>query len=157
MKKIAIALAVFAGVAAAQSKTPLTGVWKRTEIQYTGPQARAISMTTPGFFIFTGKYYSTLRIDDEYSRPEVDVSKASAPELLQLWRSVMAQTGTYEIRGTTLITHPIAAKAPQAMHPDSFVKYSFKLDGDTLLLRETAISTLPIIANPATFKLARIE
>lgn len=155
--RLLFTLVFLATLAAAQTRTPLTGVWKRTGFQDSGPQARTEAATTPGFFIFTGKYYSTLRINDEYSRPEVDVSKASAAELLQLWQSVIAQTGTYEIRGTIVTMHPIAAKSPRAMHPDSFIKLSFKLDGDTLLLTEKSMSTLPTIANPLTFVLTRVE
>jgi hypothetical protein len=71
----------------------------------------------PGLIIFTGGYYSIMVVTGDKARPALpqDISKATAAELLAVWRPFTANSGTYEIKGSTLTTHPTVAKAKRAL------------------------------------------
>jgi hypothetical protein len=126
--KFLAALALFAGIAGAQTtSTPLTGVWKLIEQTLDG---KTTAVEGPGFLIFTGKYYSQLRVP---VRPDETEDMTDAARLVSRV-AVQAQTGTYEVSGTTVTRHPIAAGVPNNMHPDRVITASFKIEGKTLVL-----------------------
>lgn len=143
--KILIAFSLFAGLAAAQSN-PLTGVWRVIEETTTGPGGKTISNPPPGLLIFTEKYFSFVRIDGETPRPDLTSSSTDADRLAALDR-LLAQSGTYEISGTTLIRHRIVAGSPNNTHAGDRNAASFKLEG----------KTLSIIQSFRTLKLIRVE
>jgi len=134
MKRITIAVALFAGAANAQSAAPsLVGVWKVTEI--TGTNGQTVANPQPGLFIFTRNYYSVVQILGSDPRRETPPT-ASDADLVKIWRPFVAQAGTYEVSGSTFTTRPIAAKNPNRMRSDWRYTFSFKLEGDTLTLIE---------------------
>jgi hypothetical protein len=155
--KFLTTLALFAGVAAAQSKpTALTGVWRITEVTTTGPRAVKFSNPQPGLFMFTAKHYSMMWVHGEKPRADADVSKATDAELLAMWRAFSAQSGTYEISGATVTLRPITAKSTVNMRPGRYLTDSFKVEGNTLAISTVRTSEGPT-ENPETMKLTRIE
>ena len=131
-----------------QSKPSATvqGVWRVAEVVTTGPGASTNSKPQPGLYIFTAKHYSIVKVDADNPRPNEpqDVAKASASELIAAWNPFTGQTGTYELDGGNLTVRPLAAKNPTVMASGSFTTYSYKLDGDTLMLIPKANKAGPV-------------
>jgi hypothetical protein len=137
----------------------LQGVWQTVEVTVTGPGARTIVIPEPrpNLIILTPKYYSRVEIHAEGPRPALtDMTKASADELRAIWGPVAAEAGTYTAAGNVLTMQPLAAKNPAAMAPGAFVTYTYKLDGNTLLVTYQKDQNGPIV-NPVTVKAVRIE
>jgi Lipocalin-like domain len=162
MKKtacVAFTLVLVSAVAFGQSKSsPLTGAWRVTQVQRTGPNAGTVNNPQPGLYLFTGNHYSIQSVNSDKPRPTLpqDTAKSTGAELNATWGPFTANTGTYEIQGNTLTTHPIVAKNPNVMAPGTANTYSFKIEGKTLTL--TAVkNTLGPVTNPTTLKLTRVE
>jgi len=148
----------------AQPKSPLEGVWKITERIVPGTDARAKEVTSrplPSVIIFTRGYYS--EVYETGPDPRSTVARAKDPQNLtdaekiaryEQWRPFNANSGTYEIKGTRLIIHPIVAKNLNQMSGGPGHTQEFKLEGpNTLLL-------LPIPEEAAIeprIKLTRLE
>ncbi len=150
---VLIALAT-APIAGAQSK--LEGVWKMMEVTTSGPNARTFTDLQPGLYIFTKKHYSIMYVSSDKPRPELPEQNATDAQKASAWGPFTANSGTYEIKGTTLTLRPIVAKNPNYMTPGKFGVFEFKLDSNTLLLTQKATNNGPV-SNPAQVKLLRIE
>ncbi len=142
------------------TRESIQGVWQAVEVTTTGPGARTIAIPEPrpNLIVITAKYYS--RVEDHSERPRpipADVTKASADELRAAWGPFVAEAGTYEVTPDKRVTmRPIAAKNPAVTDPGAFITYSYKRDGDTLIVTQQRNQDGPF-ANPVTVKLARIE
>ena len=163
MRKSIFVLVIMLTVVAAfaQSKTgqtPLQGVWRVAEVTTTGPNASTTRNPQPGLYIFTGKHYSIVTVTSPTPRPDLpqDTGKATAAQLNAVWGPLTANSGTYEVTGSTITTRPIAAKNPAVMATGNFSTSSFKVEGNTLTLTTTVVNKNPA-ANPTTMKLMRIE
>src|SRR5262249_45238974 len=103
-----------------------------------------------GFVLFTGTHYSIVRSDTD--RPDFkDQSKVTPEEAIVVWGALQTQSGTYEISGNKLTTHILVSKNPQGMRSRAINSWTFKLDGDALVLTEVGSQ------NPRTFRLVRAE
>jgi hypothetical protein len=135
----------------------LQGVWKVTEFSTAISSASAITTTAqPGIFIFTKNHYSIMFVSSEGPRPELPIQNPTDAQKISAWEPFSANSGTYEIKGTILTTHPVVAKNPTVMKTGAFVTYGFKIQGNTLLLTPKESNTVPG-GNPPTFKLMRLE
>ena len=103
----------------------------------TGPNARTVTNPQPGLYLFTGKYFSIMMVMGDHPRPIhptlPEVPKATAQEILAVYGPYVANTGTYEVNGGTLIMHPMVSKNPELM--GGSVTYSFELQGNSLTLK----------------------
>jgi hypothetical protein len=139
--KSLLSLLLLAGAISAQPKpSPLKGVWRLAEYIKSGSDA-ATYPAQPGIYIFTDKYFSIVAISGDKPRPEVDPSKGTDVEILASWKPLVAQSGTYEISGTTVTMAPAVAKQTNRMGPDHKWTLTYQLDGDTLLITETRTPT----------------
>lgn len=155
--KILVPLTILVGIINAQSKSsPLTGAWRVIEYSSTAPNAAIIKTPQPGLYIFTEKYFSVALVAGKNPRPEADPSKATDAEIVASWRPFVAQSGTYEISGTTVTMHIMVAKVTGRMHSDSYATFSFKREGDMLTITEIG-STGGAKTNPTTTKLTRVD
>jgi hypothetical protein len=132
------ALLLTSGIVPAQQKSiSLTGAWEVTKIQMTGPNARTVTNPQPGLYLFTGKYFSIMMVMGDHPRPIhptlPEVPKATVQEILAVYGPYVANTGTYEINGDTLIMHPMVSKNPELM--GGSVIYSFEIHGNSLTLK----------------------
>ena len=138
----------------------IQGVWKAVEVTITGPGARTIAIPEPrpNLTIITARHYSRVEVQAEGPRPiPADVTKASADELRAVWGPFVGEAGTYELTTDNRMTmRPIAAKNPAVMGPETFITYSYKLDGDTMWVTQQRNQSGPF-ANPVTVKVVRIE
>ncbi len=155
----AVTVSLLASQAAAQpARRSIQGVWRVEEATITGPAARTISFAgRPNLTIVTDKYYSRVEIQADGPRPMLtDAAKATADELRAVWGPVVAEAGTYELAGDTITMRPVASKNPAVMGSGVFIAYSFKLEGDRLLLTQQRNQNGPF-AYPFTLRLARVE
>src|SRR5262249_35630669 len=110
-----------ASTAFAQTKTPFEGVWKISEeiMPSTKPSEKGVTITNPqpSLIIFSRSYYSEVFVRGE--QPRAVVERPKDPQNLtdaekiaryEQWRQFAARAGTYEIKGSTLITRVIVAK-----------------------------------------------
>jgi len=152
----------------AQSKPRLDGVWKISEVVVTfantAGKDSTITVTSPqpGLIIFTKGYYSIMAVRSGQPRAAVDPPKdpnnlTDAEKIARFtqWRTFTANSGTYEIKGSTIIRHPVVAKNVDVMTQETATTiYEFKLDGDhTLWLSAPRSTTEPGFRS----KLTRVE
>ena len=166
MKRYALSIIFFlltANAAFAQTKTPVEGVWKIAEriVPETNPLAKGVTTTNanpPSLIIFTRGYYSQVYLGSVESRAAVE--RAKDPQNLtdaekiaryEAWRPLFANAGTYEIKGSALILHPIVAKNPNQMN-GRWPAVEFKLEGPNTLWLITAESAIE-----PRIKLTRVE
>ncbi len=139
----------------AQTKTKVEGVWKITQVILTFSNVAGKDSTItvnnpqPDLIIFTKGYCSLLAV--RRSQPRTAVAPAKDPQKLtddekiaryEEWSEFTANSGTYEIKGSTIIRHPIVAKSVNVMTTGTPINsYEFKLEGDNTLWLSTTRST----------------
>jgi lipocalin-like protein len=135
MKRIAFGLFVAAfglmTVALAQQRGPgIRGVWKVVEVN--GGNEGTITSPQPGLYMFTDQHYSMMRVTGTRPRPKFESNaKATDAEKVATYDGLFAQSGTYQISGSTITTRPLVAKAEfPVMGPPG--KAEIKIDGNTL-------------------------
>jgi hypothetical protein len=136
---LAAAICLGASSAAAQSAASIEGVWKTTSVVVTGENPFTVSSPQPSLYIFARGHYSN--VSDTSRTPRTAVSfkdpanPTDAERLLKYaeWGPLAAQAGTYEVKGGTLIRHPIVAKNVAALSPAD-QSSEIKLTGDTLVI-----------------------
>src|SRR5215210_3926529 len=123
----------------AQGAPEIQGAWRVTEVSGTGANAPPNKSPQPGLYIFTKRHYSIVSVGGTTSRENLaapqDPEKLTDAEKIaryEAWELLTANTGTYEITGTTLTTHPMVAKNPSVIGTPA--TREFKIDGKTLIL-----------------------
>ena len=135
---LAVALSV---TTLAQSKSPIEGVWRVSEVQVIGGQNPGTqSSPQPGYYIFTRGHYSITTIGG--AKPRTTIPQAQSQGTLtdaqkialdDHWGPFTANAGTYAIKGTTLTTKPLVAKNEGVMQGPGQTR-EFKIEGSTLWL-----------------------
>jgi hypothetical protein len=146
-------------IAGQATRESIQGVWRIVEATIPGPSGRTIPFgERPNLTIITARHYSRVEVQADGPRPILpDVAKASADELRAAWGPFVSEAGTYEVAPGGVITmRPVASKNPAVMGPGIFITYSYKLDGNNLLLTQQRNQSGPF-ANPFTLKLVRVE
>ena len=155
---LALALATTTTAEQARPAGTLQGVWRVTERTTTGPNGAVDRNPQPGLYIFTAKHYSLMFVSAA-NRPDIQgaaIDTATADQLRQMWAPFTANSGTYEVSGSTLTMRPLVAKNPNAMASGNFNTNSFKIEGNTLTLTQVGGQRGPA-PNPTTTKLTRVE
>lgn len=150
----ALAILLIVESAAAQGK--LEGVWKKTVVTVTGPNAQTIPHPQPNVVIFTKKHFSFTEVEGEKPRPDQPLEKATDVQKVAAWEPFSAQAGIYEIKGTTVTLRDLVTKDPENMKPGNFETYDFKIEGNTLLLTSKASETGPSTDQIITMKFVRV-
>ncbi len=149
MKKILLFTALLsacllaANTAFAQKRNQLEGVWKIVEVivpsQNTGKDT-TISTPQPGVWIFTKGYYSIVVIRSGRPRTAAEAPKdpqnlTDAEKIARFteWSPFVANSGTYEIKGSTVVRHPIVAKSVNVMNRQDPFTDDFTLEGTSTL------------------------
>ena len=162
---VVVGLLVMASmVVVGQSKPSIQGVWRVAERTTTGPEGATNKNPQPGQWIFTAKHYSMVTDNSAKPRPVVEALSPTAKltdaqmiERYRDWAPVTAQSGTYEISGTTLSLRPIAAKGSAVVTGKAGLSYQLLFDGNSLVLTSLTGATGNKTANPTTIRLARVE
>ena len=152
MKRYAltIVLSVLSASAAfAQTKSQVEGVWKVAEVippsSNTTEKPKSITNPQPGLLIFTKGYYSVVLVTGENPRAAVEpkdrqnLTDAEKIAFYDQWRAFGANSGTYEIKGSTLTRRPSVAKNVSVMTSQDAIVAEFKMEGpNTLWLMPSA-------------------
>ena len=115
----------------------LEGVWLITDTTTVTPEGTGKGENPqPGVYIFTKSHFSNMLVPNE-ERQLFD-SKTTDAEKLAAFSNFVADCGTYEIKGASLITRNFVAKLPNAMLPGKEsgmnISYQFSFENDELLL-----------------------
>ena len=156
---LVLGVSVLTSQGTTQSRQPsIQGVWRVVEATVTGPNARTLAFADrPNLTIITDKHYSRVEVQADGPRPILtDVAKASADELRAAWGPFVAEAGTYEATPEVITMRPIASKNPAVMGPGVFIAYTYKLEGDTLVITQQRNQNGPF-NNPFSLKLVRVE
>ena len=141
-------LMLFAGafVTAFAADSPLVGAWQ-LDSQHSGQAA---------LYLFTATRYSMVLAAT--NRPDIaDTSRATADELRAMWGPLLANAGTYEISGDLITIHPLVAKVPVVMKPGANEVYQFRIEGNTLTLKQVRNARGVAVDSAPTFKFVRVE
>ena len=124
-------------VVSAQSSTkkPIEGAWKVTEIVVTGANASNVPNPQPGLIIFAQKHYSAMWVPGNQPRSLFKGEDPTDQEKIAAYDSFVANSGTYEVAGTTLTLHPMVARSPNFM-AGGVSKYELRIEGTTLWLTQ---------------------
>ena len=121
----------------------LEGAWRFVET--TNPRTLAVIDNQPGYRLFVDGYFAWVRVNGLRPRPQP--TSTSTTDLL---RSVyvdgfLAQAGTYEVRGDTMISRPVVHRDPAAMAEGNFQVWLIRLTGtDTLYVSLVANQAGPV-------------
>ena len=122
----------YAADAPSDPATPLQGVWRVTEATVTGANPSTM-VDPPGIFIFARTHYSMMRATGGAERALFKSLNPADAEKIAAFNTFNANTGTYEVAGSTLTVRPIVAKSPNFMG-GGHNTYQFRTSGDTLWL-----------------------
>ena len=154
-------LALFASLAgtsfAQEPQAALQGVWRTVEVVVPGAPAQ-IYRPDATLAIFQGRHYSRVEVHGEQARPLLaDQAKASADELRAVWGPFVGEAGTFELSANNTVTmQATVAKNPAAMQPGAQSVFTYRREGDLLILTQlrTPAGPSPVAV---TIKLARVE
>ena len=91
---------------------PLQGVWSLT-VSDNGDGSPVIDPSQPGLYIFVEGYYSAVYAPGAETRVPAEITFQPTPEeMVAQHESIIVNTGTYEISGSTVTFRPIIAKSP---------------------------------------------
>ena len=140
----------------------IQGVWKITELVRTGADATKNSNPQPSLYIFTARHYSIISVNGTQARPPVPAFKnpdkptdAEKLATYDMWQPVAANSGTYEIKGTTLTRRASVAKNVTVMTTAPPNVAEFKIQGNTLVLTNKSAAGQPVSETRLT--LTRVE
>ena len=126
-------LALTATTVHGQTKSPLMGAWKVTEIA--NPNSPPLTDPQPGLYVFTEKHYSAVRLNGTKPLPSYPSNDAATDaEKVASFNTIYVNAGGYAISGNMLTLSPMVAKSAFAMEPGRTVQYEFTVKGDTLML-----------------------
>lgn len=153
---ILVGLSLVAQQGSTTSRPTLRGVWRNTQITFTGPNARTVA-AQPGLYIFTDRHFSIVRVNNDTARPALPPpDKATDKEVAAAMRAFTAFAGTYEVNGDELRTTSTVELVPNNMRPGFFRTFTYTIDGKRLQLVQKATSNGPL-PNPSTFTYERVE
>jgi hypothetical protein len=134
---VIVSLAVLTAGLGAQGGTrkQIEGIWKVTAIVVTGADASNVANAQPGLLIFTGRHYSMMYVTGNQPRAPFKAEEPTKDEKLAAFDSMVANSGTYELSGTSLTVRPVVARNPGFM-TGGFDKYQFRIEGNTMTLTE---------------------
>ena len=156
-----LALAPQAALAAGKAAS-IEGVWRITGVAITGADPLTISSPQPSLYIFARGHYANVADNGRTARTAApafkDRAKPTDAEKLAKydeWAPMAAQAGTYEVKGSTLIRHPIVAKNLAALEPGATPDVEIKVTANTLVMIAKAPAGQPAREQRVTF--ARVK
>ena len=131
-------LVVFATITPARSQPVLNGAWKIVEVnRHDADGDHIMKDMQPSLVLFQDGYYSIMALMTDEERPGIAEGETFGTLSDEKLRAVVipfwANSGRYEIKGSTLFTTPIVAKSPSVMNGSS-ISYTFRMEGSDLRL-----------------------
>lgn len=119
-----VALVVIAGAAPGAQSNTLKGAWKVVAV--TGADGKTDNAPQPGLFIFTDRHYSIQVVREPRTALP---AKATDAQVAAAYNPYTANSGTYDVKGTTLTRHVVVAKNPNVMTSTTPVQEELKWEG----------------------------
>lgn len=114
------------------ARGPLEGVWSITEAVVTSPDGTSTDMEPqPGLYFFADRHYSTTLVETDSHLPYPD--DPTDEERLAAYDNFIANSGTYEVTGSTITIRITVSKNPNAMAGRP-ITYEYELEDDSLAL-----------------------
>jgi hypothetical protein len=118
----------------------IEGVWRTTRVVVTGADPQVVTAPQPGLYMFTRGYFSEAA-DITSSTPRKAAAVADPARLTEAeklakfeeWLPFAGVAGTYQLKGRTLVRHPLVAKNVGRTTTDQ--TDDIELHGDTLVIR----------------------
>ena len=116
----------------------LNGAWKMAEASgYTAEGEWESNPVQPGLYIFQDGYYSIMYVRGSEARPLMaeDATRVSITDeqMRSIFMPFVANSGTYEVDGSTLVTKPMVALWPNFMEGGE-ATYTYGVEGNDLHL-----------------------
>ena len=111
----------------------IMGVWDIEKIEILGGPDEGTIIPQAGILIFTEHYYSSVRDTAVNPRPLWKSTSPSAAEMADSFTTFGADSGPYELNGSTVVFRPSVCEMPNMMSGGS-VGFDYRLEGDTLTL-----------------------
>ena len=138
-------LALIVGSTHLQGQESIEGAWAIADTwgeTAAGEEWSFGGRAQPSLFIFLDGYYSFTAVNGPEPRPMLPEGTTRAdltPEEGEaVWRTYLSNSGTYEVSGSTLITHPTVALWPPFMAESSRPVYELGWEGEDLLVTTRA-------------------
>jgi hypothetical protein len=123
----------------------IDGAWRVTRVKL----ADVAAVADPASVImFAGRHYSIM-FATETRTPFAKASEPTQAETLRAYAGFIANSGTYELAGDTIIAHPVIARNPSFMGGGQD-RYVFRISGDTMMLHTVAGAFRWADGQPAT-------
>lgn len=158
---VAILLVGAAALTRAQATPSLQGVWRVTDIVVTGANAATNKSPQPSLYIFTKQHYSIMTVNGAAARknfgaPKDPLKLTDAEKIARFesWDAFTANSGTFQVSGSTLTTRPLVAKNPGVMAGPPATR-EFRIQGNTLTLIQKSAAGQPVSETRTT--LTRVE
>ncbi len=136
----------------------LVGVWSLTAVD-PGDGSPVIEPSQPGLYIFADGYYSAVYAPGTDLRINSEVSFQPTPEeMVAQYETIIVNTGTYEISGSTVTFRPVIAKSPAFVGGHQMS--TFRVEGNTLLLTQDMLVSVDGVSPPdfaGSLTLVRVE
>jgi len=124
---------------------PLQGVWSVVRVDPSGPSV--IDPAQPGLYIFTAAHYSAVYTPGPDPRVKAVTSFMPTPdEMVAQYQTIIVNSGSYEIEGSSFTLRPMIAKSPGFV--GGYLNGTFSISGDTLVLRHEHLFDLEGIELP---------
>jgi hypothetical protein len=111
VRTFGVSVLVLAASLSISAQSPsLKGVWR--VVEFTGADGKVNAKPEPGLYIFTDRHYSIQRVTEPRTAfPDKPTDK----DIAAAFGPYTANSGTYQVKGTQLMTQPIVAKNPNVM------------------------------------------
>jgi hypothetical protein len=110
----------------------LVGVWRIAEAETLGKNPQKIKNPRPGILIFTRNHFSWV---DVHGNPAPDLPEPpTLAYFAAAFDQLTAYSGSYEVKGSSIIANVIVSKNPNALKDNSTLNFEFKFEGDMLVL-----------------------
>ena len=162
-RAVVFALVLFASVAAyaQSSSSPIDGVWRISEVVATGANAGTIANPQPSLVIFARGHYSWVSVTGTTPRkgstPAAPGKLTDAEKMARYeeWAPLTANSGTFEVKGSTLTRRAQVAKNVGVMNAKNPIVQEFKIEGNTLWLTDRSAPGQPV--SESRTKLTRVQ
>lgn len=130
---LSVVLFVACGNNAQASKSPLEGAWQVVDVRFGNDRDDGTLRAQPGQFIFTPTRYAAVWVTQTEPRTQsVSHFQPTPDEIIAHYRSVAANSGTYEVSGSRITIRPIVAKLPD--FAGGQLTYEYRIERDMLFL-----------------------
>lgn len=141
-----------------ETRGPLEGVWSVVAVDPMDGSA-AIDPAQPGLYIFAESHYAAVYTPGPEPRVKSAMSfRPTDEEMIDQYRTIIVNSGTYEIDGSSLTVRPVIAKSPGFV--GGRLTGTFSVSGDTLVIHHQHLFDLDGTELPdfgETLTLVRIE